>query len=278
MVAGEEKAEALKLSAVKIEVVVLGYLAETKMTMTFYNPNNRVLAGDLYFPLPEGATVSGYGLDVGGAMVDGVVVEKQKGRQVYEKIVRQGIDPGLVEWVKGNNFKTRVFPIPVHGTRTVMVRYISELIQDPKGTCYHLPLNFKDPVAEFSLRVEVLKAASKPVVKQCDLSNFNFAKWRDSYVADTESRMQTLTKDIVIALPEIEREKVLVEKGDDGQYYFLINDFPTIPANEPVNARYEISGASGRLLGRFRIQGKERSSPGIGPSDQILCQACRPQD
>ena len=83
--------------------------------MTFANPTDRVMEGDLYFPLPQGSTVSGYALDIEGKMVDGVAVEKHKGRQVFEQIVRQGIDPGLIEWTKGNNFKTRVFPIPAKG-------------------------------------------------------------------------------------------------------------------------------------------------------------------
>ncbi len=84
-------------------------------------------AGDLYFPLPEGTAVSGYALDINGVMVDRAVVEKQKGHQFFKKILYRGIDPGLVEWVKGNNFKIRVFPIPARGTRTVMVRYPGEL-------------------------------------------------------------------------------------------------------------------------------------------------------
>ena len=225
----EEKATSLKLSAVKIEAQIFGFLSETKMTMTFYNPNDRVLAGDLNFPLPEGATVSGYALDVDGVMVDGVVVEKDKGRQVYEKIVRQGIDPGLVEQVKGNNFKTRVFPIRPRGSRTIMVKYLSELVHDPKGTGYHLPLSFKDPVEEFSLRVEVVKPAVKPVIKQGNLANFSFEKWRDSYVADIVLKNEPITKDLVIALPDIERQKVLVEKDVDNRYHFVINDFPKLP-------------------------------------------------
>ncbi len=224
----EEKAEPLKLAAIKTRVQVLGYLAETRMTMTFFNPNNRVLAGDLYFPLPEGATVSGYALDIGGVMVDGVVVDKHKGRQVYEKIVRQGIDPGLVEWVKGNNFKTRVFPIMPRGRRTVMVRYISELVHDPKGTTYHLPLGLKDPVDEFSLRVEVVKPASKPVISQGAPANFSFEKWRENYVAETTLKNQAFDKELVIALPDVERQKVLVEKDSDGGYHFVVNDFPKV--------------------------------------------------
>ena len=74
---------------------------------------------------------------------------KQKARQVFEKIVRQGIDPGLVEWTRGNNFKTRVFPIPSRGTRTVMVRYVSEISSSQSGMTYTLPLRFREPVGDF---------------------------------------------------------------------------------------------------------------------------------
>ena len=73
--------------------------------------------------LPEGSTISGYALDIQGKMIDGVAVEKDKGRQVFEKIVRQGIDPGLIEWTKGNNFKTRVFPIPAKGFAFLFLAY-----------------------------------------------------------------------------------------------------------------------------------------------------------
>jgi len=95
---------------------------------TFANPYDRVLHGDLYFPLSEGATISGCALDIDGKLIDGVAVEKHKGREVFEQIVRQNIDPGLIEWTKGNNFKTRVFPIPAKGTRTIRVRYVTELV------------------------------------------------------------------------------------------------------------------------------------------------------
>ncbi len=225
----KKKMEALSLSKVSIDVRILGYIAETRMTLTFYNPNNRVLAGDLYFPLPQGATISGYALDMKGVMVDGVVVEKHKARQVFEKIVRQGIDPGLVEWVKGNNFKTRVFPIPAKGSRTVMVKYISDLADAKLGQVYHLPLNFKDKVKEFSLRVEVVKSTFKPKLHKNQLDHFQFKKWRDSYLAETSLRNVQLTSDIIIAFPKVVKKKVVIEKSPDGQYYYAIHDHQVIP-------------------------------------------------
>jgi Ca-activated chloride channel family protein len=117
----------MQLTRLEIDTRIVGALAETRMTMTFHNPDGSVHQGDLSFPVPDGATVSGYALDIAGVMVDGVVVEKERGRVVFEEIVRRGTDPGLVEWAGGNVFRTRVFPLPARGDRRIMVRFVSEL-------------------------------------------------------------------------------------------------------------------------------------------------------
>jgi tetratricopeptide (TPR) repeat protein len=222
----------LGLAAVRTEVRIFGSAAETTTTMTFANSTARVLEGDLYFPLPEGATISGYALDINGVMIDGVAVEKNEARQVYEAVVRQGIDPGLVQWTAGNNFQTRVFPIPPNGTRTIRVQYVTELTGGREAPAYHLPLKFKNKIGEFSLRVEVVKAASPPQVTKGELTNFAFQQWRDSYVAETRQENWTPVEDLVIALPKTEGPQVLVEKADDGQTYFAIQDYPAQPTLE----------------------------------------------
>ncbi len=248
---GQRKTTALRVTKVSTEVRIMGLIAETKMTLTFRNPNNRVLAGDFYFPLPQGAVISGYALDIKGRMVDAVVIEKQKARQVYEKIVRRGIDPGLVQWVKGNHFKTRVFPIPAKGTRTIMVKYVSDLVLDNGEALYHLPLNFKSPVKDFSIRVEVVKATIKPRILQSSLSRFRFKAWRESYIAESRMRNARLTNNMIIALPSVNKQKVYVEKAKDGFSYFYINDFIKPPkmaspkAPERIEILWDASGSRG---------------------------------
>ena len=220
----------LGLTRMQTEVRIFGTVAETTTTMTFANPTPRVMEGDLYFPLPEGVTISGYALDISGAMVDGVAVEKHEARRVFEQVVRQGIDPGLVQWTAGNNFQTRVFPIPANGSRTVRVQYVSELIGSTESLTYLLPLRLKEKLHEFSLRVEVVKPATAPKVAKGELSNFAFAKWRDSYVAQTKLENVALVEDMVIALPKADLQPVMVEKAEDGQTYFALQDFPTPPS------------------------------------------------
>ena len=221
--------EPLQLSAVDTKVRIVGRVAETSTTMTFHNPHNRVLEGELYFPLPQGATVSGYALDIKGKMIDGVAIEKSRGREVFEKIARQGIDPGLVEWAKGNNFKTRVFPIPAGGSRTIRVSYVSEVTGPLGKQTYHLPLGYKQKVARFALRVEVVKPVEAPRLISGMPAIFEFRKWRDGFAAEIKLTNATLTKDLVIALPETAASNVTIEKADDGKYYFAINDMVAVP-------------------------------------------------
>lgn len=59
---------------------VNGLHAVVETTLVFHNPNARDLEGELIFPLPDGAAVCGYALDIGGVLVDGVVVTKERAR------------------------------------------------------------------------------------------------------------------------------------------------------------------------------------------------------
>lgn len=229
MVRRNNRSQPLQLTKVDINATIVGHLAQTQMTMTFYNPNRAVMEGDLYFPLPQGATVSGYALDIKGKMIDGVVVGKHHGRQVFEKEVRKGIDPGLVEWTKGNNFKTRIFPIPARGTRTIRVSYVSELTEGNDSARFYLPLNFRKPVKKMSMRIDVVKAAAAPVISGGGPSKLAFKRWSDNYVAKARLANTTLTKPLYVSLPKLSRRPVRVERSPDGQYYFAIRDDVKVP-------------------------------------------------
>ena len=70
----------VSISRAEIKSRVMDFLAETEVTLVFHNPNTRVMEGELVYPLPAGAIVQGYALDINGRMVDGVPVPRQKAR------------------------------------------------------------------------------------------------------------------------------------------------------------------------------------------------------
>ncbi len=232
-IADDRPSEPLRVAKMEVQVSIDGFLAETTTTLTFHNSYHRPLEGELVFPLPEGATLSGYALDVGGELVDGVPVERHEARIAFEKEVRKGIDPGLAEWVAGNNFRTRVFPIPADGTRTVRVRYVSRLVtRGPAGAkeaFYLLPLAAGGTIGQLALRIEVARSAEKPEVRSGGLANFEFGPWHDRYVAETRLADFQPDHDLLIALPRVPEQTVTLESAEDGRVYFAVEGFPEAP-------------------------------------------------
>ena len=84
-----EKDAPVTLQDLRIDIKVMGNIATTTMQMVFSNKSDRVLEGELVFPLPQGASVSRYALDINGSLREAVPVEKEKGQQVFEAIERR---------------------------------------------------------------------------------------------------------------------------------------------------------------------------------------------
>jgi len=219
------KLSKLRMNELTINVEVLGNIARTTMEMSFENKTDRVLEGEITFPLGEGQTVTRFALDVNGAMREGVVVEKQKGQQIFEAVIRQKIDPGLLEKTSGNNFKARVYPIPANGNKRMIIAYEQELVGTKNGNLYLLPLQFKDKLDKFSLKVEVFKQKAKPVLEQNELTNFQFKQWNDSYIAKIEQTNYTADKQIGFALPQTDNiYSAFIEKSTqatDADYFYI---------------------------------------------------------
>ena len=47
-----------------------------------------------HFPLPQDASISGFGMWIGNDLIEADVVEKQRAREIYETILREKRDPG----------------------------------------------------------------------------------------------------------------------------------------------------------------------------------------
>ena len=107
----------VEIRRVQIDAQVAGLVAQTRVELEFFNPNQRVLEGELQFPLQAGQVVTGFALDIAGELRPAVPVEKAKGRQVFEDVIRARVDPALLEATEGNNYKLRVYPLPARGSR-----------------------------------------------------------------------------------------------------------------------------------------------------------------
>ena len=68
------------------------------------------------FTLPDGAYISNYYLDVGGARKYGILADERAAMAVYESIVRVKKDPGVIRYVNEKQLELRVFPFPFAGS------------------------------------------------------------------------------------------------------------------------------------------------------------------
>jgi hypothetical protein len=221
----------LKLSKLNIKVQVTGNIAVTCYYMTFSNAENRVLEGEFEFPLVEGQTVSGFSLEINGSMREGVVVEKAKGRETFEKIVRRRVDPGLLEQTKGNIFRSRIYPIPAMNTKSLVLSYEQELPYVNNELVYMLPLQFEDKINNFSIDIEVVKQPFKLNSVKNGLDNFQFSQWEDIYKAHAEYSNYCPNKQLAFVIPHTsDGQDIYTElvPGNNDQNYFYIHTIPQL--------------------------------------------------
>ncbi|MFH1808975.1 MAG: DUF2135 domain-containing protein, partial [Pseudomonadota bacterium] len=137
-------------------------------------------------------------------------------------------DPGLIEWTKGNNFRTRVYPLPPKGTRTVRVRYVSELAQSASGLRYLLPVATGKDLEELNLRVEVQGAEGAPSSSWSG-PKLSFKKSGSSYLAATTLRKGGVSAQLVVDVPARPGSQVLVEENPEGQVVFCVRSAVSDP-------------------------------------------------
>ena len=147
----------LEVSSHHVGVKVDGQVAVTSIDQEFYNPNDQRLEGIYMFPVPKGAHIDKFSMEIGGKMVDAELLRADKARQIYEDIVRKMRDPALLEYAGRDLFKVRIFPIEPRSRKPIKVSY-TELLRSDAGTVtYSYPLSTEKfsarPIKSLSVKV-----------------------------------------------------------------------------------------------------------------------------
>lgn len=222
---GFENNNKVILQKLNIETKITGGISTNVITMVFKNNSNRLMEGRLTFPLPEGVNVSGYALDINGKLRNAVPVAKEKAKEVFETIQKRNIDPGILEKVEGNNFRTRIYPINANGgERTVQISYNYELKKQGNHYQYFLPLNYSTQIPEFNIKTNVFQNAVSPELEEKPDGSFNFVKNGNVWVAETRQLNYKPIQNLRINFPQTEGgQSVLIQKASDNSSYFFAN-------------------------------------------------------
>ncbi|REC44515.1 VIT domain-containing protein [Chryseobacterium sp. 5_R23647] len=225
-----QKKHPVILQEAKIDTKILGNLATTTATYTFYNPSNRILEGKLTFPLPEGVSVSGYALDINGKLRNAVPVPKERAKEVFESIERRNVDPGIIEKVEGNNFRTRIYPIPQKGSRTIQITYHQELKNVASDYQYFLSFANATTIPKFNLRVWISETATVPKILENPDGSFAFQKQGNQWIAEISKTDFKPNESLKVTIPKNQSSSnVVLQKASGDKFYFAANvglDFP----------------------------------------------------
>ncbi len=119
----------------RVQVTIEDQVATTAVDQLFHNPSRQILEGTYLFPVPEGANISRFNMELDGKMQGAELLNADEARRIYEQIVRQRIDPGLLEYAGQNLYRARVFPIPAQGDKAMKLKY--EQVLSQKSDLHH---------------------------------------------------------------------------------------------------------------------------------------------
>ncbi len=213
--------KAVTLNQFHVSVAIVGNFAVTTYEMSFKNSENRVLEGQLELPMAVGENVVGYQLEVNGKMRKGVVVEKEDARQIFEEVVNRKVDPGYIEKIEGNTYRTRLYPIPANGTKKIIISTQQNLFKDNGDLIYNFPFQSNIKIPDFSLEIEIMNLNTEPVIKKSFSFSSLFKPKDKGYYIKIASENQLLDIPIQLSIPSQPDQNVQIfEKGKNEQFFF----------------------------------------------------------
>jgi hypothetical protein len=155
----EDRERPLFVQSQHVRVRIAGNVARTEIEQVFQNDSGDQLEGMYRFPLPSDARISRLALEVDGQLQEGAFVARNRASQIWAGVIRHATpvahrdpheeyiwvpgpwrDPALLEWQRGGNFELRIFPIPAHGSRRIVLAYTQVIPPTAEGRRYVYPL------------------------------------------------------------------------------------------------------------------------------------------
>lgn len=131
--------EALQITLVEADVVVLEQAATTTLDISLRNPTAQRREAELLVPVPEGAVVRGFSFQGSAATPTARLLPKDEARRLHDDIVARALDPGLLEFARYDLVRSSVFPVEAGGTQKVRIIYEQLLETDQNRVDYVLP-------------------------------------------------------------------------------------------------------------------------------------------
>src|ERR1035441_9380060 len=250
-----------------VNVKIDDQIAPTSVDQEFYNPNPQQLEGTYLFPVPKGAQINKFAMDIGGKQVEAELLPADKARRIYEDIVRKLKDPALLEYAGRVLFKVRIFPIEPNSNKRITLSY-TELLKAENGlVSYVLPLNTEKfsakPIRNVGVKVDL--ESKRPLKSIYSPSHSVEVKRRSANRATAGYEATDVQPDTDFALyfaPEQDEIGVnlLTHRQNSEDGYFLLLASPGVDVKEKQVVTKDVAfvlDTSGSMAGKKLEQAKK---------------------
>lgn len=132
--------ESIPLIDVKIFADIIGRGASVKVVQHFNNKEDKPIEAVYKFPLPDGATVSGFKATIGEKVITGVVEERDKAFEIYDDELIDGNGAYLLDQERPNIFTLSLGNLNPSSSAIIEIEYVSLLETHGKEVRFLLPM------------------------------------------------------------------------------------------------------------------------------------------
>src|SRR4051812_8945962 len=141
-------ASILSLEEMEITIRIDNGDARVFVRQIFANHDDGTQEGNYIFPLPSRATISDFAVWDGLTRIPAVILERKRAEEIYNQLVAQRIDPGLLQQGERGAeearhsaaFSAKIFPIPAHGTKRMEIEYHESIPIENLKSLFAIPL------------------------------------------------------------------------------------------------------------------------------------------
>lgn len=240
-----EKAHPIQISHLDIHAQIIGAIALTEVSITFYNTSEQFTYDDrILLPLPKAAKIMSYATVMDNSTREAVSVPRDQALEIQEELFTHTSGSTIVLKKREDNYRIQItaprkkepsissFYDNKSKYVTLKYTYEEELNKvDNNKIIYQFPFEVLRPIENLDFKITVHHADSSLLIDPFLNPEMSFSKTANSYESKLTKTNYTPTESLSILIPQKDLDSyVVTQKNIDESYSFLINTTLNNPA------------------------------------------------
>ncbi len=222
----------LPIKKLGVHIVIENQIARVALDQTFHNEQSQVLEGVYRFAIPSDAALQRLAMYVDGKLTESAVVERMRARRIYEELVYRRVDPALLEWAGTGRLSLRVYPLPAHQDKRLLLAYTQSLPKLYSDWTLNVPLpEIDQPVGEVAFDVTVRGCAN------CEVTStshpITVTRKGDDALVSYRKTSEKIGDSLVLRVRDTRHDTTIARQTTGGDSYLMVR----APANLERKAR-----------------------------------------